>query len=117
MSRGISAGKQGIKDANTSKCGRVCLFSQNNAKCTVRVSTIFASLLFAVRTSTVATAFSRVTRIASTQNLVLSSLQENVLHFLLSRINKLDGGFFYRQILALVCPMRNNEASLFSCRL
>ena len=29
MSRGISAGKQGIKDANTSKCGRVCLFSQN----------------------------------------------------------------------------------------
>ena len=29
MSRGISAGKQGTKEANTSKCDRVCLFSQN----------------------------------------------------------------------------------------
>ena len=35
MSRGISGGKQGIKDANTSKCGRVCLFSQN--KTTIQV--------------------------------------------------------------------------------
>ena len=89
----------------------------SHAKCTVRVSTIFPSLLLAVRTSTVATAFSRVTRIVSTHNLVLSSLQEKVLQFLLSRINKLDRDFFYRQILALVCPVRNNVSSLFSCRL
>ena len=44
------------KFASTSNGVRVCLFSQNETKCTVRVSTGFTSLLLAVRTSTFVTA-------------------------------------------------------------
>ena len=48
--------KQVIKFGSTSNRGRVCLFSQNETKCTARVSTGFTSLLHAVRISTFATA-------------------------------------------------------------
>ena len=44
------------------------------AKSTFRVSTIFTLLLFAVRTSTVATASKEVAMFTSTHNLPLSSL-------------------------------------------
>ena len=56
MTRGISRGKQVIKLASTDNRGRVCLSYQNETKCTVRVSTGFTSLIFAVRTSSFATA-------------------------------------------------------------
>ena len=60
MTRGISRGKQVIKLASPSNRGRgrgrVCLSYQNKTKCTVRVSTGFTSLIFAVRTSSFATA-------------------------------------------------------------
>ena len=59
MSRGISGGKQVIKFAYTSS---VFIPSKRNdnfslAKCTVRVSTSFMSLLLAVSTRTVTTAY------------------------------------------------------------
>ena len=58
MSRGISGGKQVIKFANTGNRGRVCLFYQNETTIFIvmRVFARFTSLLFAIRTSTVATA-------------------------------------------------------------
>ena len=48
------------KFASTSNGVGVCLFSQNETKCTVRVSTGFTSLLLAVRTSTFATARKKI---------------------------------------------------------
>ena len=59
MSRGISGGKQVIKFAYTSS---LLISSKRNdnfslAKCTVRVSTSFMSLLLAVSTRTVTTAY------------------------------------------------------------
>ena len=48
--------KQVTKIASTGNGVGVCLFSQNETKCTVQVSTGFTSLLLAVRTSTFATA-------------------------------------------------------------
>ena len=62
MTRGILRGKQVIKLASPGNRGRgrgrgrVCLSYQNETKCTVRVSTGFTSLIFAVRTSSFATA-------------------------------------------------------------
>ena len=109
MSRGISGGKQVIKFTNTSNRGRVCLFYQtrrrfhSHAKCIHRVLARFTPLLFTMRTSTVATAYNKVTMITSTHILTLSSLRWNGLHFLLSRINKLNRDFFYCQCFSLVC--------------
>ena len=70
MSRGISGGKQVIKFANTSS---LFIPSKQNdnfilAKCTVRVSTSFMSLLLAVSTPTVNTAYKKVIMITSTHN-------------------------------------------------
>ena len=66
-----------------------------HAKCTYRVLARFTSLLFAMRTSKVATAYKKVTMITSTHILTLSSLRWKGLHFLLSRINKLNRNFFH----------------------
>ena len=66
-----------------------------HAKCTYRVLARFTSLLFAMRTSKVATAYKKVTMITSTHILTLSSLRWKGLHFLLSWINKLNRGFFH----------------------
>ena len=56
MPRGISKGKTSDKICQYGNGVGVCLFSQNETKCTVRVSTGFTSLLLAMRTSTFATA-------------------------------------------------------------
>ena len=83
MSHGISGGKQVIKFSNTSNRGRVYLFCQNKtqfhsrAKCTYRVLARFTSLLFAMRTSTIATAYKKVTMITSNHILTLSSLKRH----------------------------------------
>ena len=47
-------------------------------------------------------------------NLLLSSLIKKVVHFLLSRINKLDRDFLYWKNLPLVCPLRKHVTSLLS---
>ena len=47
-------------------------------------------------------------------NLLLSSLIEKVVHFLLSRINKLDRDFLYWKNLPLVWPLRKHVTSLLS---
>ena len=85
MSRGISGGKQVIKFTNTSNRGRVCLFYQK-------------------RRRLLATAYNKVTMITSTHILTLSSLRRKGLHFVLSRINKLNRDFFHCQCFSLVCP-------------
>ena len=74
----------------------------SHAKCTYRVLARFASLLFAMRTSTVATAYKKVTMITSTHFLTLSSLRWKGLLFLLSiyRIHKLNCDFFNWQFFA-----------------
>ena len=108
MSRGFSGGKQMIKAANARNRGRVCLCYQNmttiqfSSEQPFRVSTRFTTLLFAVRTSTVATASKEVTMITSTHKLPLSTLLWKVLYFLLSRANKLDGDFLHWQLLSFV---------------
>ena len=84
------------------------------AKSTFRVSTRFTSLLFAVRTSTVAIASTEVTTFTSTHNLPLSSLLSKVLYFLLSRVNKLDRDFLHCQLLSFVWPLRNHVTMRFS---
>ena len=68
----------------------------SHAKCTYRVLARFPSLLFAMRTSTVATAYKKVTMITSTHFLTLSSLRWKGLLFLLPiyRIHKLNCDFF-----------------------
>ena len=78
MSRGISGGEQVIKFANTSDRGQVYLYYQNkmtihsHSKCTCAR---FTSLLFAMRTSTVASEYKKVTMITSTHILTSSSLK------------------------------------------
>ena len=67
----------------------------SRAKCTYRVLARFTSLLFAMRTSKVATAYKKVTMITSTHILTLSSLRWKGLHLLLSGINKLNRDFFH----------------------
>ena len=56
----------------------------------------------------------KVTMITSTHKLPLSSfiVISSVLHFLLSRINKLNRDFLNWQILSLVCPLRNHVTLL-----
>ena len=78
MSRGISRGKKVIKFANASN--REFVYSiktrrrfHSRAKCTYRVLARSTLLLFAMRTSTVATAYKKVTMITSTHILTLSS--------------------------------------------
>ena len=69
----------------------------SHAKCRVRFSPRFLSLLLAGRTSTVATASKKAKIITFTHNnLPLSSLRWKILHFLFSRIDKPQ-----RQFLAL----------------
>ena len=67
------------------------------------------SLLFDIGTFTVATAYWKVTMITSTHILTLSSLRWKGLHFLLSRINKLNRDFFHWQCFSLVCFLRNQQ--------
>ena len=98
-----------IKFANTSNRGRVCLFSQKETtildlkNVQFELRRVLSSLL-AVRTSTVAAAFKRKKIITSTYNLKASSKR---LKFL-SRINKINCDFLYRQSLTLVCRLRNH---------
>ena len=59
----------------------------------------------------------KVTMIASTHKLSLSSLIQKVVHFpVLSRINKLDRDLLYwkKNYHCLVCPLRNHMTSLLS---
>ena len=63
----------------------------------------FESLLLAVRTFTVVTAFKKVAMNTSTHNFSLSPLRLKVLFFLLSRKNNLDRVSPYWQILSVVC--------------
>ena len=60
----ISGGKHVIKFANTSNRGRVCLFYRNERtiSCKMYISSLarFTSLLFTIKTSTVATAHKKV---------------------------------------------------------
>ena len=63
--------------------------------------------MLAVRTSAFVTASKNVlAMITFTHNFLLASI-----HFLLSRINKLDRNFLYRQTLPLTCPLRNHVTS------
>ena len=75
----ISGGKQVIKFANTGNRGRVCLFYRNERtiSCKMYISSLarFTSSLFTVRTSTVATAHKKVTKITSAHILTVSSLR------------------------------------------
>ena len=67
-------------------------------------------LLFAVRTSTVVTALKKVTTITFTHKLSLSSLIKKVVHFLLSRINKLDRDFLYwKKIITCLSPEEQRD--------
>ena len=75
VSRNISGGKQVIKSLPTRVVAVVFVCSNksrqpfnSHAKCTVRVSTGFTSLLFAVGTSIVATVSKKLTRITSIDN-------------------------------------------------
>ena len=85
-----------------------------HAKRTYRVLARFTSLLFAMRTSTIATAHKDETMLTSTHILTLSSLRWKGLHFLLSRINKLNRDFFHWQLFSLVCPLKNHVTLLLS---
>ena len=60
--------------------------------------------------------FQKVTMITSTHNLPLSSFIfiSSVLHFLLSRINKLNRDFLNWQILSLIYLLRNHATLLLS---
>ena len=68
-----------IKFANTSNRGQVCLFygNERTISCKMYISSLarFTSLLFTIRTSTVATAHKKVTKIISAHILTLSSLR------------------------------------------
>ena len=70
------------------------------------IQSVDKSLLFAMRTFTVATAYCKVTMITSTHILTLSSLRWKGLHYLLSRINKFNRDFFHWQCFSLVCPLK-----------
>ena len=117
MSRGISGGKQVIKFTNTSNRGRVCLFYQtrrrfhNHAKCIHRVLARFTPLLFTMRTSTVATAYNKVTMITSTHILTLSSLRWNGLHFLFSQDKQTQPRFLLLPMFFTCLPPWENQQS------
>ena len=75
-SRGISEGKQVIKFANTSNAVEfVYSIKRDDDFIVSKVLERFTSLLFAMRTFTVATAYCKVKMITSTHNLTLSSLR------------------------------------------
>ena len=77
----------------------------------------FESLLLAVRTFTVVTAFKKVTMNTSTHKFSLSPLRLKVPFFLLSRKNTLDRVSPYWQILSVVCtplPPKNHVTLLLS---
>ena len=74
------------------------------SKCTVRVSTRFKSLFFAVRTSTYVRYCIQKSNNDHAHNLLFSSLRWKVLQFLLSRINKLDCDFLHWQSFLTCLP-------------
>ena len=91
------------KFANMSNRGRVCLCSQSFDKFYIIAYCENINGCYCIQTS-------------SYDRFHLSSLEKKVLHFLLSRINKLDSDFFYRQILSLVCLLSSHVTSLSSHR-
>ena len=109
MSRGISAGKLKSKFPNTVIAVEFVYLPKmrqrfnSHAKCTIRFSSRFLSLLLAGRTSTVATASKKKSKMVTSthENMPFSSLRWKVLHFLLSRIDKLNGNFLHWKIFAL----------------
>ena len=106
----VFRGETSDKLATTRNRCRVCLFSQESSKSTVRVSASSVLLFLAARTSTVATVSKKVP--LSLPPSITPSTHN--LPFLLSRINKLDRDFLYWQTLSLVCPLRNHVPSLLS---
>ena len=58
-------------------------------------------------------ALKKVTMITSPHTLTLSSLRWKGLHFVLSRINKLNRDFFHWRFFSLVCPLRNHVTIAF----
>ena len=91
-------------------------FLNSHAKCIVRVSSIFKSLLFAVRTSAVAPASKELSNNDHFHPLLFAIIIFNMKssHFLLSKINKLDRAFLHGQIVFLVCPLRNHITLILS---
>ena len=91
-------------------------FLNNHAKCIVRVSSIFKSLLFAVRTSAVAPASKELSNNDHFHPLLFAIIIFNMKssHFLLSKINKLDRDFLHGQIFSLVFPLRNHITLILS---
>ena len=85
-------------------------FLNSHANCIFRVSSIFKSLLFAVRTSAVATASKERSNNDHFHPLLFAIVIFNTKnsHFLLSKINKLDRDFLHGQMFSLVCPLRNH---------
>ena len=108
---------------NTRNCGRVCLLYQkettiySHAKRKVRVLRRFTQLLFAVRTSSIATANKKETMITSTHNLLSSFLRGKVIHFLLSRKCKLDRDFLHLELRFLVCVIAPITTTVFKAML
>ena len=90
-------------------------FLKNETTISVLQNVQFESLLLAVRTFTVVTAFKKVTMNTSTHKFSLSPLRLKVLFFLLSRKNNLDRVSPYWQILSVVCaPLpTKNHVTLF----
>ena len=82
-------------------------FLNSHAKCILRVSSIFKSLLFVVRTSAVAPASKELSNNDHFHPLLFAIIIFNMKssHFLLSKINKLDRDFLHGQIFSLVCPL------------
>ena len=121
MSRGISAGKLKSKFPNTVIAVEFVYLPKmrqgfnSHAKCTVRFSSRFLSLLLAGGTSTVATASKKSKMVTSThKNMLFSFLRWEVLHFLLSRIDKLNGNFLHWKIFPFFFPLRNHVTLLLS---
>ena len=114
--RGISRGKQVIKFANTSNCGWVCLFLlskwedhlmvMQNVQFKFWQNLCHYCLLHknGHLHCVVATASRKVTTINSTHNLPLSSLRWKVLHFLLSRMNKLNCDLLHWKFFCMFPP-------------
>ena len=104
-----------VKFANTVNRGRFSLLAQydddfGHANLDLESCTSLTSLFLTVRTSAFVTASKNVlAMITFTHNFLLASI-----HFLLSRINKLDRNFLYRQTLSFTCPLRNQVTSFLS---
>ena len=77
---------------------------------------VLARLLFAMKTSTVATVYKKVTMITSTHILTLSSLRWKDLYFLLSRINNLYRDFFHWQFFHLFAPWETTWHCFYQLR-